>query len=83
MSTSPQFPGCLGKFVDFHDRALKCPGTPNFTELITEFCSASGEKKEYYSLISQNTFSGGSKSLEVSKGMILELLNASPARKNI
>lgn len=40
-------------------------------------------KKKCCRLISLITFSGGVKSLEVSKGMILELLNASPARKNI
>lgn len=45
VSTSPQFPGCRGKFADFHGRALKCPGIPNFIELITEFCSVSGGKK--------------------------------------
>lgn len=39
-------------------------------------------KKEDCRLISQITFSGGVKSLDVSKGMILELLNASSARKN-
>lgn len=75
------FPDVGGKFADFRGRALKCPGIPNFIELIAAFCSVSGGKKEYCRLISQITFSGGVKSLEVSKVMILELLNASSCQK--
>lgn len=73
VSTSPQFPGCLGKFADLHGRPLRCPGTHNFTELITEFCSVSGGKKEYSRIISQITFPGGIKSLEVSKGNYIRI----------